>query len=482
MMKYSIAIVLSLCVISCAAENFHTPPQGYQNDFDISQSLIRGLNEFSVFQCEMAALPDLQNAFWIRHELHFKYPIVCTVIDGEISLITSIGSENYNVNVFMRDYEYEQMGWLKLRQKETYWIYEVLGVEKIRFDFVLDTRDFRIEQRKFIPDILAAMIYELNEALFENPSQWPEHEFFELEQCVSKTKSIQYEMLNASDSDIQASGKKTFPFTFCQNCNQALGVEDLSQMLRKDDSKDFWMPILKLSFPFFPEEFLLRFKPGDELIYSSFLKRCRRDAASNLVQRDAPNYSALSSDNIDDYCECSYDYLKGNKNITIEGLTEVGGVALEEMNSNCLRFFTNEIQRNPETDFSLNCQHKQAIPIIIRGDDAYLVKVRIGGIERYITIDTGAAITTISGRWASKPEIRRELKKTSNKIQLETASGEILIQDVFELSSLSIGNCEIESVPIVILDEGQSLLGSDVLKLFTSATLDFKDGLLILEP
>jgi clan AA aspartic protease (TIGR02281 family) len=109
------------------------------------------------------------------------------------------------------------------------------------------------------------------------------------------------------------------------------------------------------------------------------------------------------------------------------------------------------------------------------------VKLGLGDSQKYFLIDSGASELVINEDWASQLRTKGVLSPyPTDVIELTLADGRTIAGEIYQASSLNIGECSIDDFEVVVVSEGGMLCGMGVLSLFSSWQIDEPNEQLIL--
>ena len=477
MIRNYVAIFLSCGIISSTALSQHP-------DTAITNWLIAELNGFTGFTCTRTSTPNTDNAFLVEHPLHYDSGVICEVIEGDIQLTTGVNPLTYDVAEFLDSYDYAQDGFLSLYDEELPWLYGVQADFRIFFTTYFNFQDFHdpLVSVKY----LIHLLYNLNESLFFSQAHWPTTTFFEIGNCISGQREIRRQMLNDSDATSRKLGRYFFPFTWCDNINNAMNSENgISRSLSKKHKDDFWKPIVQQSFPLWPEEVLSAFTPSDEIIETAFLSRCREDFST------FPEYQNYSKAQMDSWCLCGLEYLQSNEDVDAVDLTTRGGIAVEEIIVHCADYIADKDSRSVEKA-KLECASNQLdVPVLSGIDGVNRLKVEVGGKSVYMIMDTGASFTVLASDWLGTAAISNSLRYQGENVNLILADGNTVQSKLYILDYIGIGACKVRDLEVVVIDNGvelagqnvggMNLLGQNFFRLFKSVEFKASESVLSLE-
>ncbi|MDA0912214.1 MAG: retropepsin-like aspartic protease [Bacteroidetes bacterium] len=183
-------------------------------------------------------------------------------------------------------------------------------------------------------------------------------------------------------------------------------------------------------------------------------------------------------------CNCMFDEMRAQKDMTMVDLEDEHSVVMNEMFSACLSdlflFDSNQGVLNAGRH-PAGCRGVNYVPLLRGMAGTWKVKLGLGDSQKYFLIDSGASELVINEDWASQLRMKGVLSPyPTDVIALTLADGRSIAGEIYEASSLNIGECHIDDFEVVVVPEGGMLCGMGVLSLFSSWQIDEPNEQLIL--
>lgn len=208
----------------------------------------------------------------------------------------------------------------------------------------------------------------------------------------------------------------------------------------------------------------------------AYVKECVR-----TIMEDPENqYSDLSYGAAEEYCGCVYDEMASRESISMEEMANVESDAFVEITAVCLHLLAEHSpagwNKGKEAE---GCDSGQRIPLLWDGS-GYQMRLNLGGVTKYILLDTGASEVVISRNWYN--ELRDEgvpLDYVSAEF-MEVADGSSVRVERYKVAYLTIGTCTFRDFNIGVIQEGGMLCGMGLLGLFDNWSIDTRNAELTL--
>lgn len=209
-----------------------------------------------------------------------------------------------------------------------------------------------------------------------------------------------------------------------------------------------------------------------------FVRTC---VQAMMEDSDSPNKD-LTYGGSESYCECCFDALAGREDISLEDMEDPNSDAMIEVGASCVHLLGMNMPAGwNEGKSAEDCIGEQHIPLLWDGS-AYRMRLNLGGVTKYITLDTGASEVIISTDWLN--DLRREnveLQYLGSEF-FELADGRPISVKRYSVGYLAIGECTISNFTVGVMDEGGMLCGMGLLGLFGTWAVDTKKAELLLNP
>lgn len=212
------------------------------------------------------------------------------------------------------------------------------------------------------------------------------------------------------------------------------------------------------------------------------VKKCIKE-----VEESQDTEDKLPAEVVQAICACTVEKISTSKftNKDFENIDE-DGVLYNEVITQCINEYIASItsdtlnKYNPE-DVKGNMSLSK-LPLIKSMDDAYKVKITIGGITKYFLFDTGATDLIINREFEMELILNGTLTSDNylGKTNYKLANNEIVEADIIILNNLKFGDYFIDNVTIGVLENGSLLCGMGFLNKFKSWKIDKKNNLLII--
>jgi len=182
------------------------------------------------------------------------------------------------------------------------------------------------------------------------------------------------------------------------------------------------------------------------------------------------------------YCECRFDAVKEREGISLEDMADPNSDAMIEVGASCVHLLGMNTPAGWNVGKSADdCVVEQRVPLLWDGS-AYQMRLNLGGVTKYITLDTGASEVIISTEWLDAIRSENgELKYLGSEF-FELADGRPISVKRYSVGYLAIGECTISNFTVGVMDEGGMLCGMGLLGLFGTWAVDTNRAELILNP
>lgn len=214
---------------------------------------------------------------------------------------------------------------------------------------------------------------------------------------------------------------------------------------------------------------------ADEMARKSYVRGCVK-AIMDDPQLSLNDYSYGE---VEQYCGCLFDQIKVRTDVTMDELLSPDSDVVVELNSECDQLLGGAAGSWNEGKGALGCYGKQVVDLLWDGS-GYKMKLNIGGVTRYILLDSGASEVVISRDWFNA------LRNANVDVDYDGAEFSIMADgsnarvERYTVASVQIGDCVFRDFTIGVMEEGGMLCGMGLLRLFDSWSIDTGDSKLIL--
>ena len=217
----------------------------------------------------------------------------------------------------------------------------------------------------------------------------------------------------------------------------------------------------------------------EEQVRSTFVRSCVETmAAEPTWVSSGSGYGQAES-----FCRCAFDEMVARDDLSLEDFNDLNSDVMVELRASCIA----ELGLGSPAGWNAGkaiqgCAGEQRLPMLWSGS-GYQIRLTLGGITKYILLDSGASEVIIDQRWYE--DLRAEGSIRPGDFQgveyLEIADGSTASVSRYRVSSLTIGDCVLRDFSIGVLDDGgMTMCGMGLLGLFDSWTMDTRNSELIL--
>ena len=216
----------------------------------------------------------------------------------------------------------------------------------------------------------------------------------------------------------------------------------------------------------------------NDVVRRNFIRGCVNEGM-NLPFADEVN---LSFAQMESSCECVFEKVLAEDDLTMEDLEDPNGVLLNEMIDECMSDFLAVESFLNEGSSPRGCAGTTRVSAIKDGfAGGWKVKISLGRSEKYLTLDTGASELVINEDWANELKAQGILGRTPiDRIPFILADDSQVYADIYVATRLSIGGCDFYDFKVAVIPEGGMLCGMGVLSVFSSWQLDESNRQLVL--
>jgi hypothetical protein len=216
----------------------------------------------------------------------------------------------------------------------------------------------------------------------------------------------------------------------------------------------------------------------NDVVRRNFIRGCVNEGM-NLPFADEVN---LSFAQMESSCECVFEKVMAEDDLTMEDFEDPNGVLLNEMIDECMSDLLAVESFLNEGSSPRGCAGTTRVSAIKDGfAGGWKVKISLGRSEKYLTLDTGASELVINEDWANELKAQGILGRTPiERIPFILADDSQVYADIYVATRLSIGGCDFYDFKVAVIPEGGMLCGMGVLSLFSSWQLDESDRQLVL--
>ena len=240
------------------------------------------------------------------------------------------------------------------------------------------------------------------------------------------------------------------------------------------------MPDIDLANPELRESFDHLIESEDFDPSQIFATKCKENVG--LIQ--VLSETQFNESRVEAYCDCWYEEIMKIPNIELSDFDDPYSPAVLRIESICLDllFEVDTASTSVVESVFTNCTGPQRIPIIWDGS-SHKVRIEIGGVEKYYSIDSSLTFLGVNKSVALKLEASGTLNQDSFKglDQGELPDGRIVDFKVYAVDSIQIGGCIIENCTIGVPETGGMFCGLSFLEMFNSWDIDASEKILILE-
>lgn len=220
----------------------------------------------------------------------------------------------------------------------------------------------------------------------------------------------------------------------------------------------------------------------DEMIYEVALKACAQEILNDEETRELWNKETAGI-----YCNCALTGLldRGVQYKDLLKLEDVDGLLFNEVIIPCatesLSLATDEVEEYDLVTISGD-EENCVVNLTKSVGETFKVKLKVGGIEKYFLVDTGASMLILNEQFIDElietGAIEEYTSFGSHPFAL--ANNEIVTAEMMLIPTLQIGCYQLEGVMAAILPSGSLICGVEFLDLFDNWSIDRKKKQLLL--
>ena len=202
-----------------------------------------------------------------------------------------------------------------------------------------------------------------------------------------------------------------------------------------------------------------------------FMRGCLREAVAVLedLGYDQPQVA-------EEYCECMYVHMREHPSFKMSDFDDENSVIMTEIEAACSHILTGETSGPAPVYWNQKrgCSGVRNTPILLNSGGEVRVKVSFGGVEKYLTLDSGCTEVIINEDLAKTLKIAGEIGPGDYR-GLEMfilADGREVAVEKYRVREMKVGSCVMSDFVVGVIEDGGMLLGMGYLGLFDSWELD----------
>ena len=208
----------------------------------------------------------------------------------------------------------------------------------------------------------------------------------------------------------------------------------------------------------------------------AFVRGCVREIMEDPeVYNDQLTYGA-----VEECCSCRFEAMSVRDDLSWEEMADPASDMAIEIAAECIHLIEDQSPAGWNADVSVEgCTREQHIPLLWDGS-GYQMRLNLGGVTKYIVMDTGASEVVISRDWFNELSSEGAELNYKGAEFLQMADGSPARVERYTVPYLTIGDCTFRDFEVGVMQEGGMLCGMGLLGLFDSWSVNTGDAELIL--